>query len=449
MSRSTFSEARTGRKAFKGKGKSADIVETLKYEVGETKRVIVPIVDGKVVVFSTPIHKVLNSRVRLPKNAGGTYPVNEIRCTHVSTQPTDAESLRIAKKGEMCVFCELAKLENRQQWDIIRNEYGDSFKEMSKDEKKAIFNRIQSTHTVESTFIEETDEAGNTTLSHTNKSYILLLEVETTGNDGKTVALDGSGNPIVKPVLFPITSARSTKFKDAVETALDMETLTREILHPYIENEGTSLEEEVLIGWVDYMLKFPRKQTNMESAKDLNIIATSANNSIVEDVIQSLPKQTLEKFVKDAEFTTANYYKNLKELSRAEAIELIADSEDENGNVISGEEYLDNLRAKYLITETTEDKVADAEREQALFAKTIERLENKEEVAESVETPVTETAETATQEVAETTEETVETPATETAEEAPKKAKRVVRKKPAPKEEVLDEDAFEDDDFEF
>lgn len=449
MSRSTFSEARTGRKAFKGRGNSAEIVETLKYEIGETKRVIVPIVDGKVVVFSTPIHKVLNSRVRLPKNAGGTYPVNEIRCTHVSTQPTDAESLRIAKKGEMCVFCELAKLENRQQWDIIRNEYGDSFKEMSKEEKKAIFNRIQSTHTVESTFIEETDDDGNTILSHTSKSYLLVLEVETTGNDGKKVALDGSGKPIVSPKLFPITATRSTKFKDAVETALDMETLQRENLYPYIENEGTNLEEEVLIGWVDFMLKFPRKSTKMESAKDLTILATSSNNSIVSDELIEFLQPKLEKMVKDAEFTTNNFFKNLKEFSRAEAIEFIADAEDENGNVISGEEYLDNLRAKYLITESTEDKLSDVERETALFAKTIERLEGTGNATETVEKP----AETPQQEVqqevtetAETTEETVETPA----EEAPKKAKRVVRKKPAPKEEeVLDEDAFADEDFEF
>lgn len=439
MSRSSFSEARTGKKAFKGNGNKNEILAQLPYEPGEAKRIVVPIIDGSVAVFSTPIHKVLNDNVRLPKKVG-TYPVSEIRCTHVATQTTDKDSLEVAKRGETCLYCDIARLESRKQWAIINEKYGDEFKELSKEEKKAIFQDIQKGFTVDNAFINDRDEEGNTTLSFTKKSYLLVLELDAS-TDGKKLNLDGNGKPKVTPRLLSFTPTRINKIKEAVENAIDSEAISHDSLTPYIDNEGTQLEEEVLIGWVDFTFKFPPRKLKMESAKDLIINVTSKSNTVIDEeglFIESM-QPTLDKYLKDAEFTTTKFFKNLANVNREVALEYIADREDEDGNVISGEEYVKELEDAYARKETIvkddgTEIPSDEEKAKQSFANTIERLEKKEtetakeEVAEKVATPKVEE---------EVEEEEVKA----------KPVRKVVKKRPV--EKVVEEDAFDDSEFDF
>lgn len=440
--RSSFTEARKGQRAYRSRGTQNQVVSDLKYDVNTVKRVIVPLVDGQMVVFSAPIHKVLNYNVKMPKtNGNGVYTVNEIRCTHVNAQTSDVDSLAIAESKEMCVFCELAKLENRQQWDKINAEYGEDFRNLSKDEKKAIFNSIQKTHTVESSFKTSQDEEGNTLLSTTTKNYILLLEVETSSADGKTIKRNSDGSPIITPVLLPTTATRLEKFKSAVDMTMDVGGLAYENLHPIIENEGTDLEEEVLLGWVEFLLKFPDAPKKAESAKNLNVVALPHNQSIVnEEFIQEMTEKMVT-FEKDAEFTVSNVYKNLKILPRQDVIQFINDREDENGNVISGEEYFDNLRAKYR-KETVEEGatyLSDTDHEAKLFDQVIERLGKKEEDKAETET---ETETTVEEEKHVEVQEEVEVEV-----EEKKPAKRGRKPKAVEETEEIEDDEFPDDVF--
>lgn len=438
--RSSFTEARKGQRAYRSRGSQNSIVSDLQYDVNTVKRVIVPTIDNELVVFSAPIHKVLNFNVKLPKNGGGVYSVNEIRCSHVNAQTSDNDSLKIAKSKEMCVFCELAKLENRQQWDKINSEYGESFRDLTKDEKKAIFQNIQKTHTVESAFKSSTDEQGNTTLSTTSKNYLLLLEVETSSADGKTVAKNSDGTPKIKPVLLPTTATRLEKFKSAVDMTMDVGGLVYENLHPIIENEGTDLEEEVLIGWVEFLLKFPDASKKAESAKNLNIVALPHNQSIVNDEFILSLESDLATYEKDADFTVSTVFKNLKIHKREDAIQFIADREDENGNVISGEEYFDLLRAKYR-KETVEEGseyLSDTEHEEKLFNQVIERLEGKKEDEQSTETKPQEETPLETEKEVEVEVEV---------EEEPKPKTKRGRKPKEVEETPLEDDEFGDDVF--
>lgn len=428
MSRVSYSTITTGRRKPKNSGNSfaqVDIIPTMRYEMGDKKRWILPIMDNSIVGFSTPIHNSKNGFVVLPKKAGGTYVTSKIRCMHPSAQMSDADQVKIAKSGEMCLFCDLKKYEERQQWDIIGTEHPD-FKDLDKKEQRAIFEDIQSNFTVESTFYNKVLDDGTSELHTFQEMYLLVLELE----------VDSSGNPIqengvvkYEPILLPVSKKRLDKFKDAVETALDLDLIKVEDLDSYGE-EGA---EEKVIGWIDFSIKFPVKAQKMESGKDMSVNITPLKKSEVSDALKADFEAKAEDLVKRAEHTTNVFFRHLAPHTRAKAVEFLANRQDENGNVISGEKYFDALEAKYKnLEDTTENgntRLSDDNRKEEIFARILEYAEKAEEKdVEKVEVGTTETAES-----------TVETAETAEPKEEVKKVKRVVKKSET-KEAPLDED---------
>lgn len=421
MSRVSFNTVRSGRKP-RGGNSEFKTLEQLKYENGDSKRVVFPIVDGGLVIFAQPFHKVLNSSVALAKaNGEGTYEVHKIRCTHPYSQLADKDQKAVVETGEMCLFCNLAKYEDRKMWAMVAEQFGDDFKNLSKKEKKDFFDEYEKMRTVEASYYRKKNEetGDNETKTHFDM-YILALEITLDGGNVKKI----DGKAEYKPIIMPISAQRLEKFKTAVDDAISSGTLDEEILRPYKDGE-----EKVLIGWVDFRMAFPRSNTKMESGRNMTVTPMSARLSVVDDAFIGKFEDEQEEILKQAENTVNGLYKFLKVHNHEQAKETL----------VKGANYYNELEAEFRITESFENQNgtlvrSDDEMDAEIFEKVKEYLTDDSKQAE---TSVEETVE----ETVAVEEEVVE----ETVEEKPK-TRRGGRAK---KEENLELDADEDfSDFE-
>ena len=322
MARVSFTTATTGQRKSNGRGNSNAIIPQLNYKIGEKKRWVIPMENGELIMFSSPIHHVKNDFVVLPKNQGGVYTTSKIRCMNPSTQVSYEEQLAIAKSGEECLYCKIARLEHRKMWYEINNRLWDStkspnelplFENMSKEERKKVFEIMEKKRTVERAFYTKNLEDGETELRHFNDTHILVLEIEVDGSDNPVMV---DGVPKYTPILMPASNTRIEKFENAVQTGLDLDVLLSDDLHTYDDGVKT-----VTIGWLDYKGTFPKKDTKGLSAMDLNITVVPRTKTLVNDALIADFESKMEKIIKDAEFTVANFFRYLSKHNNEKALE--------------------------------------------------------------------------------------------------------------------------------
>lgn len=262
------------------------------YEPGTEQKVVIPLVDGKPVIFNVPVHKVRkDGSLQYPKKDGGTFKGYEIRSMHPFSQGNQDVALEIAERGEVCVIHELNSLQDKKAWANARAQFGEDLKSLSESERKEL-----------AKFIKE-QEAGfffkpcyypaigeGDTARTTMDTVILLLQYQTETKLEKTpsgiekavetVVLDDEGQPKYRPVLFNLSTERATKVTEAIDNALDQGILSYDDLHPFTDLAGTDAETQVNIAWVDLTLKWP-SGSKMESGRNLSIIAVPAAKKIV------------------------------------------------------------------------------------------------------------------------------------------------------------------------
>lgn len=334
MSRVSFSSARTGKRQG---GKGGNMLKTLEYKMGERKRLVFPIYQGGLILFAKPYHPVKKGALELVKsNGSGKYAINKVRCMHPYSQTTPEESLKAAKSGEICIFCDIAKYESRRQWETIREEFGENgFSELSKKEMKAYFEEMEESQTVETSYYKEEDEEGNKDNRTLMDIFILALEIQL-DKKGKPL-LDDKGLAKYEPLIMPASKSRLSKFKQGVDDAIASGTLEEDRLHGFIENEGTEAEEEVLIGYVDFLVSFPKEADKMTSGRNMTATPVSESNSVdIDELIEDFEKKA-EEMVKSAENLVNNFYVNLKPHTRESGLEML----------VQGAEYFEELEEEY------------------------------------------------------------------------------------------------------
>lgn len=403
MSRISFTGARTGKRARTG---GTGLIGSFEWEMGDRKRLIFPVINGSVVMLAKPYHPVVNrGAIVLPKSNGqGTYAIDKVRCTHAYAQTSFEEGYKMAKTEEPCVFCQVALYEERRKWQSLRSQYTkEEFQALTKEEKKAVFNELNAEDTVGASFYSEVDSEGNTNYLTHYDIYILALDLSVDARgEVITETVNGVVQPKFQPVLMPASKARLEKFKNAVENSLMSGMLSRETLRPYVDNQGTDMEEEVLIGWVDFLVTFPQKAHKMESGKDMGVMPMAQGASVVTQAFIDAFEAKSALYEHEAEKTFDRLYVNLQAHTAEDAKSMFA----------AGASYVDELASMYRITESftnEEGKVveSDTAKEQAVFKRAIENYEKAhpvEEVAEATQ-PVAEP----TPKVAEPTPQVVET----------------------------------------
>lgn len=398
MARIGFSQARTGRRARKGN--NFDGVENLRFTPGKSNRLILPLKkdeDGSLglVLFAQTIHRLNRpSIIEIPRKEGKPYNPYTFRCTHPYSQQTQDDAVKIAKREEMCVLCELENLQNRRRLDIMKEEFGteekdfedgfENFKALTNKEKKAFFetNALD----VEKPYYEKEDADGEKFNAQTTEMYVLAMELETeekivkrkskkTGRTRKakvsTIVLGDNGLPEYKAVLMKVSGQKLMDFKQAVDTAIEGDTLSYDHTFPYIENPDTEFEEEVLVGWVDFKLDYP-EGSRMESARNMKISAMPETKSVLlkhPDLKEEIEKE-MDTYYKNAANTFNLFYKHLRMYKREEVLALLEPK--------TKAEFL-QLREEYR-------NEKDDEFEQQTYEKVLETNESDDEEKDSEQT---------------------------------------------------------------
>lgn len=379
MSRISYAGARTGRRARTG---TTGLIGTFEYEMGDRKRMIFPLIDESLVLLAKPYHPVeTRGSIVLPKSNGqGHYAVDKVRCTHPYSQTSYEEGYKLAKTGDYCLFCQVALYEERQKWEELRKLYTkEEFATLSKEDKKAVFKEITAGHTVSSSYYTVTDADGNSYNSTHMDIYILALDLSVDPR-GEVImeTVNGVTVPKFQPVLMPASKARLDKFKVAVDNSIMSGMLNRDMLHPYVEHPGTEMEEEVQIGWVDFLVTFPVKPHKMESGKDMGVMPMAQGGSVISAEFIEYFNQKAKIYETEAEKTFDRLYVNLQAHTPEIARSMFA----------AGPAYVDELASQYRVTEpqTADDGTViptDEQREQEVMASVIENYEkylNEEEV---------------------------------------------------------------------
>lgn len=450
MAKLGFTRGRTGRRPQSGGFSS---IEEMKWNPGETNRLFIPLREDKdgnkeVILFGSTIHRLTPdvSRERLgealigfPKKNGGTYSPFEIRCTHPYNQLDQDDAVKFAEKGEMCVLCEYERYQRNRQFDALKQEFGteendyedggDNFKELTNKEKREFY----SNHPIDIEapyFTKVNKETGETYTEQVRQMYLLVMEMDVTERiverevKGKLrkrrlreLNKNEDGTFKVTPKFLKVSASRMDKIKNAIDTAVSMEQLDEEHLSPYIENEGTELEEEVLVGWVDLEFSFPEGE-RMTSAKDVKVTAVPEKLSFLinEKELRGQVEEKIDKVADEAYQTFSKVYKNLNAFSRDEMLSLLTPS--------AKEEFYE-LRKQYR-TDKTE------EHEKEVYKTILDRVNNNSSDDSKEDTD----------------EKKEEKPKKETKEKKETKTKTKAKtKKVKPKEEELVEEDSEDDEL--
>lgn len=259
------------------------------YDADTEQKVVIPLVKQgdngpQPVIFSVPVHKVrINKSLQFKNKDGQVRDGFAIRSNHAYSQGTNYEdALTIAQRGDTCVISELLSLQSKKTWKDARAEFGEELGNLGETERKEL-----------AAFIKEREEGyffkpsyykasadGVIPARNVTETVILMLQYETvetivtlpngTERPTQTVKLDDNGQPIYKPVLFKLSEERAKKIQDAVDQALEQDVIAYEDLRPYTEFEGTADETQVMIGWLDLVLKWP-SGSKMESGRNLSI----------------------------------------------------------------------------------------------------------------------------------------------------------------------------------
>lgn len=340
----SFNTARTGRRPMRSQG----LVEIFKWEIGDRFRVALPIVNGDIVIFGSPIHQVAGrGRVRMLRRDGSTYPINTVRCTHPYSQATTEEQVKLAQRGEMCVWCEIERLERRRQWAVIEEEFGeDGFSKLTKEEQREFYAKMDKEYpnTVESSYFREEDEDGNTYNRTTLELNLLLLQFKL-DEKGKPVMND-KGFPDYEPVLMPVSANRLDKFYQAVVNAKASGILDEDNVHT-VDVEGEEATDS--IGWIDFLMSFPRESSKMESGRNLSISVMAPAQSVISTELIEDFKSKETEVMKSSEGLVKNVFKNLTPHTRSEALEMLYVDD------MTGSEYLEELKSKYKLEDREED----------------------------------------------------------------------------------------------
>lgn len=371
-----YANARRNKRNARGNRRGSqqnDLLEIMGFEIGERKRIVIPVFNGEIALFAKPYHKVVNESIEFVSKNGKPYNVFQVRCTHPYSQVTQEDSIAEARKHEICAFCDLSKYEGRRVWDIINKEYGDTFKDLEKSEQREVFKKIEALATVEPSYYQTKDEDGNTVNATQMEIYMLVLEIEM---DGKKPVLDNNGIPKYKPVVMKASKSRLDKFKNGVDDAVESGSLDEDMLYTYIENEGTDDAEKVSVGWVDFNVNFPNKPDKKESGKDMSATPVAEKLSVItEDFINAVTENG-DALVKSAKSTVDNMLKNFRSHTREEAIGWIKD-QTVDGKVVSGEEYFKLLEAEYRFA-GDDEHMGDDERDAEIFEKTLKYADDVE-----------------------------------------------------------------------
>ncbi|KTF59771.1 MULTISPECIES: hypothetical protein [Bacillus amyloliquefaciens group] len=365
MSRISFSGARTGRR---GNGGGFEGIQSLKFDIGEKKRLIFPTFteeDGStgLLMFAEPYHPITAGVVSLVSKQGNKWSPYKIRCMHPFSQ-TDPDVARdVAAKKQRCPFCELASMEFKHTYAEMEERYGDGFSELDKKEQKAFYEEMDGLHKVSASYYKKEDAEGNSYNVTTLDIFVLALELKLTkeaGKGGRTkwvpILDEETGLPKYDPILVPMSPARLNKFKNAADAAFNSETLDYDKhAYPFTENEGTEDEEEVLVGWVDFSVIFPQSEHKMQSGKDMTVTAMAPKLSVVSkeliNEVHAKAKDLKEKAKKAFEATNVA----LRPFTPEEAINMMADQGEyyeqmleEFGNPEEDDKYWEDVFAKIL-----------------------------------------------------------------------------------------------------
>lgn len=334
MGRVSFTGARTGKR----KGRSlGGFVERFDFEIGETKRIVFPVItnsegEKELVILAEPIHHVKQGFIEYVGQSGKPFKPYKVRCMHPYSQ-TDANVARqSAERKEMCPFCELANLERRQLYSTMEERYGEEgFKDLSKEEQKEFYQEMESMSQVEESYYKKEDSDGNSYTVNRLDITVLAFELETkitvndAGRNVLSVIYDEAGFPKYKKILMPMSQSRLDKFKNAAETAFESESLSAEThSYAFIEGEGDDAEE-VTVGFVDFLVKFPQKADKKESAKDMTPHALPTNKSVITTAFVEKVQADSEKLLAEAEKAFKALNPTLKALTPTEAIGLMVD----------------------------------------------------------------------------------------------------------------------------
>lgn len=382
------------------------------YDPGTEQKVVVPLFEQKgtlaPVIVSAPIHKVGSvGALEMKRKDGSTYPIYSVRSNHPFSQG-DAEVAReLAERGEVCVFHELHELQRTKMWKDINDKFGEDLKDLPEETRKEINNEVRKS---ENNFIVKPSylkARGDYPARNVTETYILLFvfDTETTVQKNKlgiekevqTVLLDDKGLPKYSPVLFSLSSERGLKFENAVNNAIDSEIVSEDDLHPYVEFEGTEDEQQILIGWLDFTLKFPNG-TKMESGRDMSIIVPArAQRAVTQELIDSLQATDEGKKVVEQVHTFFNNRPNVKVRTRAEQLELMTAPTLKLYNDLR-EEFADEVEniKSYFETNVFPNILAQGDTKAEATTEESTTEEVSEPVTESVTEPETEPAEAET-----------------------------------------------------
>ncbi|MGF2740836.1 hypothetical protein [Bacillus sp. alh8] len=409
MSRISFSGARTGRR---GNGGGFEGIQSLKFDIGEKKRLIFPTFteeDGStgLLMFAEPYHPIKAGFVSLVSSKGNKWSPYKLRCMHPFSQTDPNVARDVASKKQRCPLCELASMEFKHTYAEMEERYGDEFSELDKKDQKAFYEEMDGMHKVSASYYKKEDAEGNSYNVTTLDIFVLALELKLTketGKGGRTkwvpILDDETGLPKYDPILVPMSPARLNKFKNAADAAFNSETLDYEKhAHPFIENEGTEDEEEVLVGWVDFSVIFPQSEHKMQSGKEMTVTAMNPALSVVSDElikeVHAKAKDLKEKAKKAFEATNVA----LRPFTPEEAINMMADQGEyyeqmleEFGNPEEDDKYWEDVFAKILngskaTSADDSDSEEDEDDEEESKPRKKSKKENKKSVKKSSKKP--------------------------------------------------------------
>lgn len=315
-------------------------------DVGVKHRFIIPtFVDSEgnegLFIQSRVVHPVKKwGAVSIKTKNGNEFKPYNIGTSHPYKQPSFEESLKIAKRGEVDVFSQLATLTETDKWAKVNELDNDRNTEAGKKE----FVDFMKDFDKQNTFIEQASYANKEGEWNDHiENYLLILQLETEMVEEERssgvkrqvakVVLDDNGFPKYEPKFWRVSSKRLGDIQTAVDLALDNQLLGDDDLFPYTEGEGTDDEIVNYTGWVELEINYPYaegKNAKMESAREASISAVNGSVSnvteeFVNDFKENKAKELFEKALRDFNFSKSH----LKAHTRSEQLEMLsADARD-------------------------------------------------------------------------------------------------------------------------
>lgn len=389
-----FIRTNNRKQAERTEGENNFPISTMTYNRGETKRLVIPSFDGiGVLILGERIHKVSSPGFLQRMGKKGPYNLFEVRCMNPKRQIGDDRE-KFAEEKCHCVFCELARMENRRSKEARQKAYESGQLEgATKDDFRAFYAQLNAEEKIRESY----DSKNRKSIT---MQYIVALEVETETVEetikGRVkrvtrAVADENGLPKYKLVYIKASDSMLKELKTEADQAFDTEALTEDFYYGYdsglTDEEGN--KEFINYSFVDFTMNYPKEVDKMTSARNRTLRATVQAQSIITPEFVEAIKARSEEIVKIAE---DNFYKavsTLAPLTEAEQIALMAD----------GGAYYRDMVAKYGVNDdnrveptkledgTYSVQLTDAEWEDIAFRSITEHKPSRElekEVKESI-----------------------------------------------------------------